>query len=198
MDQLFKDENKEILALPRGAGYWIWKPYYILKTLSMMNDDDVLVYCDMAMNYVGSIEPYINNMKSSIMLFQHAFDSPERAFTKGDTFKHFNALDNKEITDSTQLDASHSIWKKDAKSIAFVTEWLNTCKNIQLISDLPSIHPNLDGFAENRHDQSILSVLAKVKKDEYNIQIERSASDYGNGSRNKDLPQLFFHHRWRN
>ena len=198
MDQDFKDENKEILALSRGAGYWIWKPYFILKTLNTMNDNDVLIYCDTAITFVGSLDPYINIMKSSIMLFQHTTNYIEKQFTKGDIFKELNCLDDKNVTDSIQLDASHSLWKKDDKSIGFLREWLNLCKNKQLLTDQPSIVPNLEGFSENRHDQSILSVLAKVKKEQYNIQIENSATDYGPRTTNSNLPVLLHHHRSRN
>lgn len=197
MDQQFKDENKEILAESRGAGYWLWKPYFILKTLQTLNENDILIYCDTAMIFMSSIDVYINAMKSSILLFEHNVDYIEKQFTKGDVFKELDAYDPT-ITDSVQLDASHSLWKKDEKSLAFVTEWLDLCKNKQLISDDPSITPNLPGFAEHRHDQSILSVLAKVKKDQYNIQIEKSATDYGGDARNSPLPVLLHHHRNRN
>ena len=200
IDPVFKEENKEILSMPRGGGYWIWKPYFILKELKEMNDNDILIYTDTAMNFISSIQPYIQNMTGSFMLFQHGFYSPERGFTKGDIFNHFNVLNNKDITDSTQLDASHSIWKKNDNSIKFVTEWLDLCKNKQFVTDAPSIIPNLNDFGENRHDQSLLSVLAKVKKNEYNIQIEVSATDYANNpeARNKNLPTLLHHHRNRN
>ena len=198
IDEEFKNENKEILDLPRGAGYWLWKPYFILKALNTMNENDVLIYCDTAMRFIASLDIYINKMKSSIMLFQHTTDYIEKQFTKGDIFKEFNCLNDKNITDTKQLDASHSIWKKDDKSIGFVTEWLNLCKNKQLLTDEKSIEDNLEGFHENRHDQSILSVLAKVKKEHYDIQIENSASDYGPRMENRNLPVLLNHHRSRN
>jgi hypothetical protein len=198
MDQEFKDKNKEILALSRGAGYWIWKPYFILKTLNTMNENDVLIYCDTAMTFIGSLDDYINKMESSVMLFQHTTNYIEKQFTKGDIFKELNCLDDKNITDTKQLDGSHSIWKKDDKSIAFVTEWLKLCENKQLLTDEPSIEPNLEEFSENRHDQSILSVLAKEKKENYNIQIENSATDYGPRATNSNLPVLLHHHRSRN
>lgn len=197
MDQEFKDTNTEVLSSTRGAGYWLWKPYFILKTLNTLNDGDVLIYCDTAMQFVSPIDTYINAMSSSIMLFQHNVEYIEKQFTKGNIFKELDAFDPV-ITDSIQLDASHSLWKKDAKSIAFVTEWLNLCRNKQLVSDDPSITPNLPGFAENRHDQSLLSVLAKKKKEQYNIQIEKSATDYGGNRVNATLPVLLHHHRNRN
>ena len=198
IDDNFYNENKEILSEQRGAGFWLWKPYFILKTLNKLNDGEILIYCDTAMKFVSSITPYIQNMRSSILLFQHSDNWIEKKWTKGDIFKYFNCIDNKNITDTKQLDASHSIWKKDKSSIAFVSEWLELCKNKHFIDDSKSIEPNLEGFHENRHDQSLLSVLAKVKKDLYNIQIEYTSSEFGNNERNKNFPQLLNHHRERN
>jgi hypothetical protein len=33
IDDYFKAKNADILNQPRGSGYWIWKPYIILKKL---------------------------------------------------------------------------------------------------------------------------------------------------------------------
>ena len=30
----------------KGGGYWSWKPYIIDKTLEIMSENDVLLYCD--------------------------------------------------------------------------------------------------------------------------------------------------------
>jgi hypothetical protein len=197
IDKVFLDDNKEIFAESRGAGLWLWKPYFILKTLNTLKDGEFLMYCDTAIKFVSSIDNYINNMKGSILLFQHSDNWVEKEWTKADIFVHFNCKDNKEITNTKQLDASHSIWKKDDKSIEFVSEWLNLCKNKHFIDDSPSIEPNFEGFHENRHDQSILSVLAKLNKEKYNIQIEFSATEFGNNERDKKFPQLLNHHRER-
>jgi hypothetical protein len=35
-----------ILKNKRGLGYWLWKSYLIKKTLEKMNENDVLLYCD--------------------------------------------------------------------------------------------------------------------------------------------------------
>ena len=32
----FFNENKEILTMKRGGGYWLWKPFFILKTLNFI------------------------------------------------------------------------------------------------------------------------------------------------------------------
>ena len=40
--QFYKD-NKKILDSPTGAGWWIWKPYYILETLKSANTGDYII-----------------------------------------------------------------------------------------------------------------------------------------------------------
>ncbi|GJP64501.1 hypothetical protein CLOP_g21479 [Closterium sp. NIES-67] len=47
LDPIFTSRNDKILSLPRGVGYWVWKPYLILKTLlEEMQDGDLLLYAD--------------------------------------------------------------------------------------------------------------------------------------------------------
>ena len=190
MDQEFKDKNKEILALSRGAGYWIWKPYFILKTLNTMNENDILVYLDCDMHFISSIDTYINNMDGSIMVFQIEDKHLEKYYTKMDLFIELGCQDNKEITDTAQIFTSPSIWKKTQNTLDFVKLWLSYCENYHLISDEEPIKPNFPGFKDNRHDQSILSCLSKLNKDKYKIQIERCPLSYCNNTRKPILPRL--------
>ena len=47
LDPEFCKRNSEILAMKRGAGYWLWKPYIVLESLRhLMTDEDVLFYSD--------------------------------------------------------------------------------------------------------------------------------------------------------
>ena len=46
IDNEFYQKNIEILKQPKGAGYWLWKPYFINKVLSEVNDGDVVFYVD--------------------------------------------------------------------------------------------------------------------------------------------------------
>lgn len=38
--------SRFINSNPRGYGYWLWKPYIILKQLELLNDGDILFYAD--------------------------------------------------------------------------------------------------------------------------------------------------------
>jgi len=42
----FYATHRNILELPRGAGYWLWKPFFILEKLKAVADDDFVVYWD--------------------------------------------------------------------------------------------------------------------------------------------------------
>lgn len=172
IDDIFKQTCSKHFGNPRGAGYWIWKPYFILKTLDTLNDGDVLVYCDSGSYFKDSILPYIEKMKGSIMLFKPDREWLEQVWTKMDILEHLEVKDDESIVLSAQLEAGFILLKKSDISYKFIQQWLEVCKDYHLISDEPSIKPNASEFKENRHDQSLLSVLGKKYKDIYNIDIE--------------------------
>lgn len=168
----FRQECSNHFSHIRGAGYWVWKPYLILKALDTINDGDYLVYCDVAAWFRSSIQPYIDKMSDSIMLFLPDTDWKEYQYTKMDIFKLLNVEDNKSITHSRQIESGFILLKKSKTSYDFIKMWLELSKNYHLISDEPSIEPNYSDFIENRHDQSLLSVLGKKYKDASNIDFE--------------------------
>ena len=58
------EKNKEILSRKRGSGYWLWKPYLILKTLKeKLNYGDYLIYIDAAILYMNSTYQVIDFLK---------------------------------------------------------------------------------------------------------------------------------------
>ena len=54
MDEVFWESNKDILSRSRGGGYWLWKPYFIARTLRLLQEGDYLVYCDAGIYYNGA------------------------------------------------------------------------------------------------------------------------------------------------
>ena len=52
--------------------------------------------------------------------------------------------------------------KKSKNSISFINEWLDIFyQRFDLVDDTESKLKNLNGFIENRHDQSVFSLLCK-------------------------------------
>ena len=108
------------------------------------------------------------------MPFQYYFDEnqrnnginyPERQeykYTKSDLLKYFNFINSKEITDTPQFWAGSFFIKKNDFCIRFLEKWIEVFKNnFELINDSPSSKKNYSGFIENRHDQSVFSLLCK-------------------------------------
>lgn len=165
----------------KGYGYWCWKPPLIKKTLDMINDGDILLYTDVGCylnpngkERLGEYYDIVEKSPSGMLGFR-SFEKNyngmpeglrfEYEWTKGDIFDYFGVRDNTEVTQTTQYEAGIIFIKKGPESTAFVNEWVKVIDDdFSLITDAPSRSPNLKGFQENRHDQSIYSMLAKKYK----------------------------------
>ena len=62
--------------------------------------------------------------------------------------------------------ASYIIVRKSTESFSFISEWLTYAQDSRALTDDPNVlgKDNYDGFIDHRHDQSILSLLAKKWK----------------------------------
>ena len=93
IDACFYNKNKEILLCHRGNGYWLWKPYFVKKTLEKLNDNDYLIYSDSASYYINNVNLLIQCMEresTDIMVFSLPRDMLERTWSKRDAFVLMN------------------------------------------------------------------------------------------------------------
>lgn len=158
----FYSRNRAILDQNRGAGYWLWKPYYIYKHLNLINDGDILFYLDSG----DSFKPELFRDFESVMkdrdyiLTSGAF--LQKHYTKGDCF-YLMGCDDSKYKNRLQLEAGILVFRKTAKTLEFVRKWLDFCRNPQIITDSPNLFlENSPGFVDHRHDQSILTNLAEM------------------------------------
>ena len=145
-----------------GYGCWLWKSYLVMKTLSSMKDDDILIYADAGchLNIQGHtrLQDYFRIVEESqygILSFQMSH-LPEKQYTKSDVLKHFDTDSN-----SGQLVGGIFIIKKCPHVNKIVELWYKTCCDYHLLDNSPSIIPNDKTFIDNRYDQSIWSVIRK-------------------------------------
>lgn len=164
LDSEFKKANYDILSKKRGAGYWIWKPYVVMKTLNKMNNGDILLYCDAGctlhikgMDRMNQYLDIVRKNNTGILGFQMEF--VEKHWTKADLIQHLDA--HKHI-DSGQIMATTYFIRKCDKSMEFVRNWLELVQNTHFVDDSVSVLPNYIGFQEHRHDQSCFSLLSKL------------------------------------
>lgn len=173
IDSEFYNKNKRVFDCGRGYGYWLWKPYLLLKTMDSLQDGDVVFYSDSKARFTNSCSPIFDICKD-IILFGTEY--PLRKFTKKDCFVIMQA-DTNEYNDSKMVNAAFQCYRKNKESIDFLKEYLYWCENYDVISDDTNLYgPNYPEFLDHRHDQSIVSILAK----KYNIELHRDLSQFGN------------------
>lgn len=150
----------------RGAGYWFWKPLMILRVLKKIPDDSILVYSDPDR---PDVLIYLADLIETMVQRNHDFAieqwrrNREYTWTKGDIFQHFNVSYNDPIATSPQYSMNFMVMQKNPQVIQLIQEWAWLIENYHLVSDEPSLYQNQDTFSENRHDQSLLSMLLKVR-----------------------------------
>jgi len=192
---LFIEQNKEIMSSKRGAGYWLWKSYFINTILDRMCESDILFYADSGSVFVRRMESVFNAVMEDsrgIVGFHMAGNHLERQYTKRDVLMHMNA-NTPEVRDTPQRMASFMCFRgtEEAKSIA--REYMRLCCNVHLITD----SLNSDGwvepdFVDHRHDQSIWSVLTK----KYSITMLPDPTQWGvHHGETKSEDQYIFHSR---
>ncbi len=195
----FKTNHNRILTLTRGYGYWLWKPYIILKTLvENMADGEILMYQDAGAYLIQDAGPLLKlceHSKYGILLFYVTL--LEQHYTKRDAFI-LMGMDDRHVHQSFQRLASFILFQKNCMSLQFVMEWLAYASDPQIITDMKNTlgKQNLPGFREHRHDQSILSLLSK----KWGLMAYRTPSQYGNTLGYKAGPynQIIMHSRSRN
>jgi len=162
----FYNKHKEIFEYKKGGGYWIWKVQLILQSLRDLDDGDILIYSDSgsSLNLSGEkrFQEYIEMLKySEFSMIRFRIDYLEKYWTTKEILDYFNISSDSQIANSNQYLAGHLIMKKN-KSLL---DQLNSFQELleydkMLITDLYDKN-QIKGFIENRHDQSILSVISK-------------------------------------
>jgi hypothetical protein len=163
IDPAFIQSNQYTFSQPRGAGFWLWKPYLILKTMTAMATEDWLMYTDSGMYFVKNPWDYILANETQIGergLVAFGKCGLNRQYTKRDTFV-LMGLDEPKYTDSEQITAAVFVCRNTSFAVHFVQEWLRYATDPRILTDLPNTQrkQNYPEFRDHRHDQSIMSLM---------------------------------------
>ena len=164
----FAQRCKNISLSERGSGYWAWKPFIIDAKLKEVPDGDLVFYCDVGRRFPYKrldrpLTPLLEWMEKNRQNFlpgvRIGWRGPLAFWTKRDAFV-LAGMDHPQAHDSPTVQASFSLWRASTASRKFVSQWLEWCSQHQLISDDTSTCglPELPGFHEHRHDQSLLTL----------------------------------------
>jgi glycosyltransferase involved in cell wall biosynthesis len=169
----------------RGYMLWSWKPYVILDAVRRVEDGDVVVYCDAAMIFTGSVrDRYMDLLaRDDVLLFENR-GRRNRDWCKRDCFVEMDC-DETPFHDATQVNAAVQMYRKTYRSENFLEEYAAHCSNERAMDDIYRI-PNYDGFVDHRHDQSVLTNLSVVHAP--HVRRAPDPTQFGNGT-------LLEHHR---
>ena len=159
LDPDFVQKNATLLQQKRGAGYWVWKPHVILKTLKLMPDGDILIFADSGCLVVGSLGKLAHRLKTSgkqILVFENFH--PNGPYVKRDLLRLMN-MDTSKVRGSRQLQGGFLVLQNTPQVRDFIGQWQSLCENEKAVTDSPSPDEYPD-FIDHRHDQAILSLLS--------------------------------------
>lgn len=162
----FRNTYKDILKMKRGGGYWIWKYDIISQTLNNINDDDILIYldagCSININGKNRFDDYINMLTNETPIISFQLAHSEYKYTTKEIFEYFNILNKEEITNTGQILNTILVMKKNDKLVDLINLWGKALEdNPLLFTDYYNRNQNA-GFIDNRHEQSIFSVIRKI------------------------------------
>ena len=162
IDQEFINNNKDILDQSRGDGYWLWKPYIITETLKKIKDGDLLFYIDSKYYFIEKFTNlYRNILDQDIIVWKNKPNEQEynlRNWCKMDTIHKYNIFEETFCHNILACWAGAIIIRKTKNTILMMNEWLTMCCSDD-ITDTPSVNQNAPFFIENRHDQTLLSIV---------------------------------------
>jgi hypothetical protein len=161
------DMTKKVLTLSRGGGYWIWKPIIIKSQLDLINEGDILVYADAGchINKAGitRLYEYFTYLTNTKPIIRFQMGAPEYKYTSSSIFKYFNVENDDNITKTGQYMATSFIILKNEISMKIINEWYNVAiEKPLLFTDFYNNIEKHNEFCDNRHDQSIFSVITKI------------------------------------
>lgn len=208
IDKHFKKTNEKILKQYRGDGYYLWKPYIILKTLEeVLDEGEYLVYTDSGIIYLNSTRYLVNIMERNALdilafsLESRGSNNLERYLTKRDCFI-LMGCDESKYSETPQFTESFVVYKKSKFTLDFIKEELKYAKDPRIVTDMMNTlgYQNYPGFYDHKHTQSIFSLLLK----KYQIQGFREPNQWGgykilskeDQENNKDdFPIMFYSHQ---
>lgn len=175
----FIEKNKRILNLPRGGGYWLWKPYIINETLKKLQDNDLLFYLDSKYYFIENFTELYREAihKKDIIIWKNKPNEQNwfmLNWCKQSVIEKYGMKDKVFKQGALDCWAGFICTKKSEFSVNFMKEWLDMCCIYEDITDCPGSIPNTTYFRDHRHDQSLLSILIY----KYNIEMETFEKKY--------------------
>lgn len=176
-----------LVRYPKRAGYWIWKPYLILKTLQKY-PDAIVVYTDAGCTLNANMQEWsrwFELMQDNALLvthyrrdgdygWEHVFGTKSIAietWTRKMAMDYFDGLfRHRQWHQKEKLWAGFMMCKLGAKPL--LQEWLNLMLlHPEFLVDMPEEKEQYPSFITHRHDQSLLTAFVYYYQEKKNLHI---------------------------
>lgn len=171
VDSDFYEKHRDILDQKIGAGFWLWKPYLIYKTLQTMPENSVLIYMDSGTLFDRPLDDLLKLTDSFNFITAGTGNSlPLRCHLKKEAYKFFDFPITDEILNKEYVWGYFILIKNTAEMRKFVKQWLDVCCQKDALTNEPFDVKDQDSkFKFHTHDQSLLAVLMAKYPDKKTI-----------------------------
>jgi hypothetical protein len=165
MDPAFYHQHRQILTQKRGGGYWLWKPYFILKALEDLPENALLIYSDSGVVFTKPIDALLKEMEhSSMLIAANGKPVPLAYHLKREAWPLFEAQQLPIILKHPAVWAFFMVVRNTAENRAFIAKWLEACTHADALTDAPFDRSQQEpGFDWHQHDQALLSALVALQ-----------------------------------
>jgi hypothetical protein len=179
LDDSFIARNQDILSFNRTGltkskspsnliGYYVWKPYVILKTLNLLPENSILVYTDAGIQFKKDLRPLIDQYSNITDVSGIITEMQEMARSKRDAFVILDS-DHPSVAITNQVATGVIIMKNTPKVREFISWWLAALQTKFVISEEESkllesdgeTVKEYDGYINSNDDQTGFSLLFK-------------------------------------
>jgi len=135
----FVERVSRVLAVPQGAGLWVWKPYVVLEILKRVREGDYVVYSDAGAVFKGGVRGLleafeIDEVAKAVDVVVWSVGLKNGRYCKRDAFVLME-VDEKSCHEAMQVNAFFLVVRKSEKSVALVEEWLRYSEDIRIIGN---------------------------------------------------------------
>lgn len=161
LDANFVRRNLNTLNYSRGAGFWLWKPYIILKHLDRIPEGDLLVYVDCGVLPKQDFTQILEFEDISKVHLWLVDGMNFLEWTDPEVLKKMKVRLEESSLSGVMAGGIVAINNKFTRKT--FSKWLKICEQPSLLR--PETLPNFkksEGFYWHRHDQSLLNCLVAL------------------------------------
>ena len=172
LDEAFLQKNAALLNFDRSRlmtsktpsgtkGYYVWKPYAILKGICDLPYGSIVVYTDAGVQFHAPFRPLLKKYLAVSDMTAVETEMLEQARSKRDAFLILDA-DLPSIATTPQVASAIIAFRKTPNTVAFLEWWLAALESRHVITEEPSLMgPEYEGFVNSNDDQTGFSLLFK-------------------------------------